>query len=429
MAVNPYALDLSGLQQGIQVGQQLRGLKDVRGQRLAARQEQERQQAFMGLLQQTDLTDPQQAQALATQFPGQLEQIREQQSFAMEQLQITDEYKQQASEKEKRDVNHAANNMLFIGKTRDTDAMVQSVRNNAELIIKTTGNPMMVNVLENLAVDDPDQFVNLMQDIVIQTGGERPTAKQLGTGPMAGWVFDPNTGNTTIDPNIKQELADIAKVASEREKELDFSQRTTLQNNVDKIVSTPIELVSSARDLQELRRLSIEKNYVAQVAILYKFIKTLDPTGVVRDAETGMIRSSGGPVGQLIAYHNRILGGGPLTDEMIDNIVELGSTLANNNILSAEQALNDFLDGYKDTVDEETKQMMRNRLPVRIEMATDEDLPPPPPDVEFIEDGQGNKMYLINNQWVPADQFAQPVQEPTSGVRPIVQPGYTIADA
>ena len=134
MATNPYTLDLSGLSQGLQLAGQLGGLKDVRLQREQMAQQAEQQQALHGLLSQTDLTDPQQALALQQQFPGQLEQLQDQQQFALDQLQIDEDYKAQASAEEKRAVNRAANTMLFASKTGDADSMVASVRNNACLL-------------------------------------------------------------------------------------------------------------------------------------------------------------------------------------------------------------------------------------------------------------------------------------------------------
>ena len=208
---------------------------------------------------------------------------------------------------------------------------------------------------------------------------------------------------------------------AEEGKKLSFSEITTLQDKVGNIVNSPIEVRNAANNLNKLREISPE-NRAAQVGIVYSFIKTLDPAGVVRESEQGMLANAGGPAEAFAALINRTAGQGPLTPGMINEIVQTGEALANQSIEGAEEALVDYLGAYGDTLDSDTKNRMYNRLPSPfVEPVTPEEsapgtLPPPPPGTQIASGPDGKRYYIIDGRPVPAENFQsvpQPGQIPT----------------
>ena len=155
MAVNPYALDLSGLQQGMQVGQQLRGLQDVRGQRRAAQQEQERQQAFNLGLQQLDFQDRQAVAEFSQMFPDYQDTLIAQRDFFNEQ--------------HRSDVGNAAVDNYQAMMIGDDDLVRQTLEQTSP-IIRTLDQQEDADTLFELYKNDPEQYQAILAGAMVSTG-------------------------------------------------------------------------------------------------------------------------------------------------------------------------------------------------------------------------------------------------------------------
>ncbi len=426
----------------LDVASRLQGLQTGRLQQDAIRQQTQQQQLQADQLQglraitgETDWTNPEQVAALQQQFPGLLEEIGSQQEFARGQQDIARQEQEHLSLDQKKNINTAADKLLIAEDTGNEEVVFEELENQRELIDSTGNTAVTVDVLKDVYRNDPAKFRQMMNRVKSITQ-EKTIAKQMGTGDMSGYVFDPETGSMTIDPNIQKQLVEEAAKVAAAGKKLDFNQRTTLQDKVGNIVSGPVEIRQAANDLNRLRSLSPD-NRSAQVAAVYKFIKSLDPQGVVREGEQIMLAKGGGPAEQFSAYISRLTGDGILTTGMIDELVETAKGLSNESSTGARETLTNFLDGYGDTVDQETKDSMYRRMPQMFpEKQPDEESnqeqqagtrQPPPAGTQIVtNNATGERYYLIDGIPVPVSEF-QTV--PTPPQRTAFQQNHTIADA
>ncbi len=162
-----------------QVTAELQGLEQNRLAIDSARQQQQQLQGLRAATTGTDWTNPEQVAALQGQFPGLLEEIGTQQAFALGQQQIERENVQQLTDDQKKRVNKASNNMLLAAKTGDTEAMLTSIRNNQEIINSSGDQAVTAELLEQMAINEPDKFMGYMQEVSSQTGGEPIEARKL----------------------------------------------------------------------------------------------------------------------------------------------------------------------------------------------------------------------------------------------------------
>ena len=209
----------------IQTAGQLAGLVQAGQQIQAHRQQQEQLAGLRGL--GIDYQDPQQVLAAQQQFPGLLEEIGSQQQFAVGQTQLAREQQQQLTDDQKKLVNTAAGNMLFAAKTGDIDAMLRSIKSNSEIINTSGDQAITSDLLEQMAINEPEKFRDFMQEVASQTGGE----------PIESRKLDLQEKRETSERNLnlrKQNLEEarqkIANARSDQERRLaDFEYNTALE--------------------------------------------------------------------------------------------------------------------------------------------------------------------------------------------------------
>lgn len=180
---------------------------------------------------------------------------------------------------------------------------------------------------------------------------------------------------TDIDLN-KQKLAqdgmtpyqvaqiNIAQKKAEQEanpKPLDHADIRGVANDVGKFIKPVSDIYAAAKALDGLGKAATNTD---KVAIVFKFMKALDPNSSVRESEVGMIEGAGGVNAQLAAIWNNAIGSGGLTEDVINNITDTAKGLANTAIDSAQGEIDGYLGSFADMKDD-TKNRQRNRLPER----------------------------------------------------------------
>ena len=69
--------------------------------------------------------------------------------------------------------------MLMAAKTGDTEAMLQSIRNNEEIINTSGDQAITAELMERMAVEEPEKFQDFMRSVVSETGGEPIESRKL----------------------------------------------------------------------------------------------------------------------------------------------------------------------------------------------------------------------------------------------------------
>ncbi len=167
-------------QSPIRTASGLIGLQQNYQQQQQQQAEQQRQAQFRMGLQQLDPNDPAAAQALAQQYPGQIEQIQGFQGFANEQQQMQ--------------VRDAVGGMITAAQSGDPELLQQTIDQYAP-VISGTGNPSITpEVLKRIAKNKPETFLQMMKGSYGRAGGD---LKQLG-------IFDPSKTKQTKAAAIQE---------------------------------------------------------------------------------------------------------------------------------------------------------------------------------------------------------------------------------
>jgi hypothetical protein len=190
-----------------------------------------------------------------------------------------------------------------------------------------------------------------------------PTQKAEG-----GMVFNPNTSTYSIDPIAKKRLDEIANKAK-TEGVLDFKDKQGLNKDVTAIIKGPITIRRSAEELEKLKGVG---SAAAKLGAVFKFMKSLDPTSVVRESEQGQVYSASGAAAQLAGSINSLLGKGKLNESGFEDLVTTAKAIADANILSVSGEVSSLLDSFGETLPEDFKKGIQNRIPEPFNLTIDD---------------------------------------------------------
>jgi len=174
-----------------------------------------------------------------------------------------------------------------------------------------------------------------------------------------GIIFNPNTGKTTVDPVAKQRIDNIAARANVTGK-LDFKGRQSMNKDVTGLLKNTVGIVNTAKDIGKLGRLG---GGPASIALVFKFMKALDPTSVVREGEFATAQNSAGIPEGIRNIFNKLLTGERLGEAQIKQFVDTVQALANTAIGGSTEEINKLLNTFGDTLPDDFKKSLLNRIP------------------------------------------------------------------
>lgn len=208
--------------------------------------------------------------------------------------------------------------------------------------------------LQGLAIYDPQAAKAYMEVNKVK----KPEFK-MGTGDMAGYVFNPSTGEFTIDATLKAQLnADAADLAAKER--LDAKQVAGVNDKVTGLTKDVLSIHGAAASLDVLKGSS---SPAAKIAAVFKFMKALDPTSTVRESELGMIYSAEGAAQGLANQVNKLLGEGAISEAGFQDIVSTSKLLANSAITTSRQGVDDYLSVIQDNLSPKQFEKMNARVP------------------------------------------------------------------
>ncbi len=223
----------------------------------------------------------------------------------------------------------------------------------------------LANARNTFAIYDPKGFQSYQS---AQLENEKYVNKQMGTGSMSGYTFDPSTGKYTIQKDIKDQLtakADMeAREAEEKSGKVDIKTRQSINKDFTSLIKDSVSINKAAKDLDKLKATSSPTD---QLAAIFKFMKSLDPASVVREGEQQMAQTTGGPADFLVGYVNQIKGDGKLTDIAFSNMVNTAKNLSDSAVDVAKSESSDWLNVYGDTLPAKMRASLEKRIPARFE--------------------------------------------------------------
>jgi hypothetical protein len=112
-----------------------------------------------------------------------------------------------------------------------------------------------------------------------------------------------------------------------------------------------------------LQKIGQKKTATDQLAAIFTFMKTLDPTSVVREGEQRAARTTGGVTDQFIGFVNQIKGEGGLPESVFNNMIDTAMSLSDEAVTGARLEVSSSLDAFGDRLKEEDKQRLLDRIP------------------------------------------------------------------
>lgn len=186
------------------------------------------------------------------------------------------------------------------------------------------------------------------------------TKMQQGTGTMSGFTFNPDTGEYTISDSVRDQLASSAEKISESKSALTFKDRRDINKDITPLLKDTIGINNAAFSLSKLKSSSSATD---QLAAIFKFMKSLDPTSVVREGEQTMAVRTGGAADYLVSSVNKLRGGGVLTKDVFNNMVSTAKALSDSAVGTSRRELGKYLDVFGDKMPDKMRKMLMARVP------------------------------------------------------------------
>jgi hypothetical protein len=146
---------------------------------------------------------------------------------------------------------------------------------------------------------------------------------------------------------------------------LDATTRQKINKDITPIVKSTEGIHSAASSLDALKKNSTA---ASQLAAVFKFMKALDPTSVVRETEQGMVYDAQGAAQGIAGRLNKLMGEGGLTNEGFEDIVNTAKVLANAEVESKDSEIQRYLDVYEGTLPESFVKTVKGRVPKKFEI-------------------------------------------------------------
>lgn len=208
-----------------------------------------------------------------------------------------------------------------------------------------------------LSLYDPEGFK------AYRDSTKRPEFQQ-GTGDMSGYTFNPTTGEYKLNPAAKAALlnkAEQERIEAERKgRNVDAKTRQGINKDFTALIKDAVATKKSADDLEALKT---KGSAAAKLAAVFKFMKALDPTSVVRESEQGQVYAAQGAAAQFAGMLNNLTGEGKLTEDGFQDVVDTAKAIADSQLSGASDEAITYLDSYEDTLPESFKSSLLKRIP------------------------------------------------------------------
>lgn len=234
---------------------------------------------------------------------------------------------------------------------------------------------------------------------------ERNKSKQKpfeqGTGNASGFVFDPNTGRYTASQDILNNIVAERQRLDAEGKKLDAKTIVSLNKDISTITKEAEMIHNTAKDVSALGKLGTGP---ASIAIVYKFMKSLDPTSVVREGEFATAANAGGVPDNIMNAYNRLLKGDRLPPNVIADFERTAKELANTASDSATGAVDLYLATFEDQMPESLKKNLLGRVPKRFDIENKpENNTVTTPTNQAVPETQSNKPVVVDFNTLPSE--------------------------
>lgn len=257
----------------------------------------------------------------------------------------------------------------------DVQGSLGFLSDRASTILKRGGQPDDTLRLMNIIQQNPNYALQGLNDMVrartgyeTQHAGGKREPLQYKDG---GLVFDPNTGRIAVNPVAVERLNQIAEQKSQGGS-LSVSDKRSINGDITKMLKDTTLIHRTAKDLEILQK---NPSGPASIATVFKFMKALDPTSVVREGEFATAENSAGVPEAVRNMYNKLASGERLGDNQIQSFVSTARNLANSAIDSSSTEINGYLSTFDSDLPESFSKKIRGRIPQKFDIQQQENDP------------------------------------------------------
>lgn len=249
---------------------------------------------------------------------------------------------------------------------------------------------------------DEEQLTSMIQ-LLNSRGGQKET-KDTRTSGIKDFQYYTELKKT--DPEAAMQFGIANKILSgDGEVIMKTGDVNTINNGVSKLTAEYKGVRSAAKDLDRLGKL---KSAPAQMAMIFKFMKALDPASTVRESEYASAANTTGIPERIMNMYNKAKDGQMLNDVQVNEFINVSKTLANAKGEDVRATVGDYLNTYDITDARRSRFMKTARVnPFEIAPARVAAKEPVTPVISSqYTEGQtatganGAKIIFTNGQWV-----------------------------
>lgn len=238
------------------------------------------------------------------------------------------------------------------------------IQQAAAQIQQIGGDPTRILSMLNMDEQQQNEFASVFEQasLSVTQRQEAGVAQQkLGLEERRTAATERNVASQIADRQRTQvRLAQKATNAANAGVQIDAKGRRSINGDVTGLIKESVAIQGAAESLGGLEKLG---SAAARLAAVFKFMKALDPTSVVRESEQGQVYAASGAASQLAGQLNSILGQGKLTDAGFRDLVATSKNIANSSLSGATNSVNSYLETYEDTLPNSFKTRLVSRVP------------------------------------------------------------------
>jgi len=240
---------------------------------------------------------------------------------------------------------------------------------------------------QSVTDDDLMQLVAAGQSLATAKPIELQQAKQK---ELAGYTFNPATGQYSINPALKQQVEATKALAAKPD--LKVSDISSINKDLTALTKDARGIKAAADSLISLKESS---SPASKLAAVFKFMKALDPTSVVRETEQGQVYESQGIPELLLGKLNNITGEGKLTGQAFQDLVDTSKIMANSALETSREEAISFLDVFSELPDDR-RAAFEKRVPTLFDVSNIKPIKPDQPATVTIGSGRNKRSALVD---------------------------------
>lgn len=229
-----------------------------------------------------------------------------------------------------------------------------------QLIEKYKDNPQVVEGFNKLYSKTGKDYISANIQALSMLTGKPIGGKPKSTGKVAELEA---AGFEQGTPEFQDAMKSLIFKDTEGKTSLKASDIKGINADISKLTSEYKGVYNAAKDLEKLGKL---KSAPAQMAMIFKYMKSLDPASTVRESEYASAQNTTGIPERLMNYYNKAVDGSLLNDVQIKEFVNVAKELSNSRAENVEANVADYLAPYGNIIDEDRKKAFQNRAGVKV---------------------------------------------------------------